>query len=213
MILATRPIALYFTMEFVEGGSLAERIAKARPGIREAAELIATLAIAVQFAQKKTGVVHRDLKPGNILLTLDNVPKLTDFGLAGYIEGNHEFTFTGTRIGTPSYMAPEQVVGKTARSARPPNRSGGAVLYELLTGRPPFKGESPAETERLVIATETLSPLRESESAARFGNDLPEAPEKAPARRYASATWLTIYTGFSTIGRCWHDRWDMSSVR
>jgi serine/threonine-protein kinase len=98
-------------MEFVEGGTIAKKLQGKPQADRDAAELIATLACAVQFAHK-SGFIHRDLKPANILLTPDGMPKIADFGLARSIEGGPELTMSGARVGTPSYMAPEQAQGK-----------------------------------------------------------------------------------------------------
>jgi serine/threonine-protein kinase len=150
----------YFTMEIVEGGSLARQLSGTPQPLRRAAELVAVLACAVEFAHR-SGIVHRDLKPGNILLAADGTPKITDFGLAHRVEGGPEFTLTGDRLGTPSYMAPEQALGKT-RDIGPPVDiyALGAILYELLTGRPPFIGDTAAETERQVIAEDAISPSR-----------------------------------------------------
>jgi serine/threonine-protein kinase len=178
----------YFTMELVEGGSLAQKLGGRPLPPRQAAELIATLACGVQFAHQ-SGFMHRDLKPGNVLLTADGVPKITDFGLARPIDGGPEFTLTGARIGTPSYMAPEQALGKTSALGPAVDIYAlGAVLYEMLTGRPPFEGESAADTERKVIADEPVPPSRRN---ARVPRDLEticlKCLHKDPTRRYASA--------------------------
>jgi serine/threonine protein kinase len=142
----------YFTMECVEGGTLAQRLAARPLPPRDAAELLATLASAVQFAHK-IGFLHHDLKPGNILLTPDGTPKITDFGLARAIGTDSKFTQTGDPLGTPSYMAPEQARGNVnAVGPATDVYALGAVLFETLTGRPPFEGRSPTETMHKVIS-------------------------------------------------------------
>jgi serine/threonine protein kinase len=102
----------FFTMEYVEGGSLAQQLARIPQSPARSAEIIASLASAVQFAHKN-GFIHRDLKPANILATTDGVLKITDFGLARSIQDGPDFTLSGARVGTPSYMAPEQAMGQT----------------------------------------------------------------------------------------------------
>ena len=136
----------YFAMEYVEGGSLAQRLAGTPLPPREAAALAATLAEAVEAAHR-SGIVHRDLKPANVLLTDAGTPKIGDFGLARRLDGGPGATLTGTALGTPSYMAPEQARGQ-ARAIGPAVDvyALGAILYELLTGRPPFRAETPAQT-------------------------------------------------------------------
>src|SRR5215472_12781191 len=136
----------YFTMEFMEGGSLAQKLAGKPQPARPGAQLVAILAEAVQAAHE-SGIVHRDLKPGNVLLAADGTPKITDFGLARRLDTEGGLTRTGTPLGTPSYMAPEQARGQ-ARAVGPATDvyALGAILYELLTGRPPFRGETLAGT-------------------------------------------------------------------
>jgi serine/threonine-protein kinase len=180
----------YFTMEFVEGGTLAERLAGVPMPARCAVGLLATLADAVEFAHDH-GIIHRDLKPANILLTADGTPKITDFGVARRIDGP-ELTATGARVGTPSYMAPEQALGQTGAIGPAVDVYAlGAILYEILTGRPPFRAETAAETERQVIAEEPVPPSRLN---AKVPRDLEticlKCLHKAPARRYTSAREL-----------------------
>jgi serine/threonine-protein kinase len=178
----------YFTMEFVEGGTLAHSLAANPLPPRRAAELLATLASAVQFAHK-SGFIHRDLKPSNILLTPDGTPRITDFGLARAIDAGPEITRSGALVGTPAYVSPEQARGDV-RAVGPAADiyALGAVLYEMLTGRPPFAGQSAAETIHKVVSEEPTAPSRLRPQVAR---DLEtvclKCLQKSPARRYASA--------------------------
>jgi serine/threonine protein kinase len=146
--------ACYFSMGLVDGGQL-DAVAKREPmPIAHAAELIAKLARTVHYAHEH-GILHRDIKPGNILLDTKGEPHLTDFGLARLVETESTVTRTMEVLGTPSYMAPEQAVGNNARVTGATDIYGlGAVLYQLLTGHPPFAGGTTFETVRLVLDTE-----------------------------------------------------------
>jgi WD40 repeat protein/tRNA A-37 threonylcarbamoyl transferase component Bud32 len=179
-------------------GSLADRLDGTPWAPRRAAELIETLAWAIHAAHR-AGVVHRDLKPGNVLLAEDGTPKVADFGLAKRID-SAGLTATGDILGTPSYMAPEQVGGLPGLSAgRSPAAIGppadvyalGAILYELLTGRPPFLASTHLDTLLQVVLDEPLSPSRLQPGVPRdLETTCLKCLEKEPARRYPSAEAL-----------------------
>ena len=136
----------YFSMKFVEGGQLDEMVRRQPMPIRQAAELIAKVARTVHYAHEH-GILHRDIKPGNILLETNGEPQLTDFGLARLVESESTVTRTLDVLGTPSYMAPEQAAGGHTKVSKATDVYGlGAVLYQLLTGQPPFAGGTTYET-------------------------------------------------------------------
>jgi serine/threonine-protein kinase len=181
----------YFTMELVEGGSLAQKIANTPQDAKRSAKLVASLARAVEVAHH-AGIVHRDLKPGNILLTWDGVPKISDFGLASRFAEECSLTGNEARLGTPSYMAPEQVTGASQTNAPAVDVYAlGAILYELLTGKPPFCAATSLETQRKVVSDE---PVRPSRSNPKVPRDLDticvKCLSKSPASRYPRAAAL-----------------------
>jgi tetratricopeptide (TPR) repeat protein/predicted Ser/Thr protein kinase len=150
----------YLVMELVEGSSLAEKLAEAPLEARAAAALVRALATAMQHAHER-GVVHRDLKPANVLLSSDGTPKVTDFGLAKRLDVGEGQTRAGQMLGTPSYMAPEQATSqKDTVGPAADVYALGAVLYECLTGRPPFKGATPWKTVLQVLHTDPVPPRR-----------------------------------------------------
>jgi serine/threonine protein kinase len=141
---------LYLCMEFLEGGNLHDRLRRGVLEFRETADLVRQLALAVQHAHENR-VLHRDLKPSNVLLTVDGTPKVSDFGLAKLLDEDDGLTRPGSVMGTPAYMAPEQADGRLSAVGEGTDvYSLGAILYECLTGRPPFKGETRTETMEML---------------------------------------------------------------
>jgi serine/threonine protein kinase len=206
----------YFALEYVEGGSLAARLRGAPQPPREAARLVEALARAMEVAHQK-GLVHRDLKPGNVLLSIGEAdatiwldtapptgtgadravlagctPKITDFGLAKSLDDDSARTRSGAVLGTPSYMAPEQAASNHGTLGPATDVYAlGAILYELLTGRPPLRGASVLETLELVRTQEPVAPGRLVPTVPRDLDTIClKCLDKQPARRYASALAL-----------------------
>jgi serine/threonine-protein kinase len=181
----------YFTMEYVEGESLAERLAREPLPIEAAVRIVGAVARAVEHLHQQ-GIIHRDLKPSNILLDRDAQPYVTDFGLAKLFEPGAEMTATGVIAGTPSYMAPEQASGHFAEVGPAADvYSLGAILYELLTGRPPFSQENRLDVFLDILGREPAL-LRQLNPKVPAGLELVclKCLAKAPGDRYASAAAL-----------------------
>src|SRR5438128_903001 len=175
-------------MGFVEGESLAAKIARSPLPPAEAADLVRRVAEAVQFAHERQ-VIHRDLKPANVLLDRQGNPKVTDFGLAKKLHGNSDLTSTGQTLGTPSYMPPEQAAGK-ADEVGPLSDvySLGAILYYALVGRPPFQAASAMDTLLMVLDQEPVAPRKLNSTVPRDLETIClKCLEKKPAARYKSA--------------------------
>jgi serine/threonine protein kinase/tetratricopeptide (TPR) repeat protein len=211
----------YFSMKFVEGGQL-DQVARRQPiPPRRAVELIAKVSRTVHYAHEH-GILHRDIKPGNILLDAKGEPHLTDFGLARLVESESSVTHTLDVLGTPSYMAPEQAAGNNAAVGSVTDVYGlGAVLYQLLTGHPPFAGGTTYETIKLVLETEPRQPRQLNPKIDRdLSTICLKSLEKDPKRRYPSALalaedlerWLkhepirARHTGIFARGRKWVQR-------
>jgi serine/threonine protein kinase len=181
----------FFCMEFIDGGTLARRLADGPLTVAAAVELVETLARAIHYAHAQ-GVIHRDLKPANILLRADETPKIADFSIAKFLGGKGNETESWAILGTPSYMAPEQAWGRSRRVTPAADTYAlGAILYEALTRQPPFRGATPWET---LLQVRNQTPLQPSCWQPR----LPEALDaiclkclqKEPARRYRTALAL-----------------------
>ena len=192
----------YLVLEYVDGGSLDRQLAGTPQEPRAAARLIETLARAVHHAHRR-GILHRDLKPANVLLDAQGQPKVTDFGMAKSLQGDSGLTASGQVLGTPSYIAPEQASGKHGEVTPAVDVYGlGALMYEMLTGRPPFKGATPLSTLEQVVSQEPVAP-------SRFQRHIPrdleticlKCLEKQPSRRYATAEALADDLGRFLSGR------------
>jgi serine/threonine protein kinase/tetratricopeptide (TPR) repeat protein len=181
----------YFSMKFVEGGQLDEVVKRDPMSIRRAAELLVKISRTVQFAHAH-GILHRDIKPGNILLDRHGEPHLTDFGLARLIEQESTVTNSFDVLGTPSYMAPEQAAGKTRElTAAADVYALGAIFYQMLTGQPPFAGGTTYETIRLVMETEPRNPrLWNPKVDVDLATICSKCLEKDPKKRYETAEAL-----------------------
>ena len=179
----------YFSLEYVDGEPLDVQLRKQLPEANEAARLMATLAVAMKYAHDH-GILHRDLKPANVLMARDGTPKVADFGLAKKLEDADDSasTRTGTVMGTPSYMSPEQASGQIRELGPATDQySLGAMLYELLTGRPPFLGAKPIETILQVVRDEPIPPSKlRPKCPADLETICLKALQKSPAQRYAS---------------------------
>jgi tetratricopeptide (TPR) repeat protein/tRNA A-37 threonylcarbamoyl transferase component Bud32 len=182
----------FFSLEFVDGGSLAQKIGGKPQPPREAAVILEQVATAMAAAHQR-GIIHRDLKPANVLLTADGSPKVTDFGLAKRLEGASDLTRSGTLMGSPSYMAPEQARGEVHLIGPASDLYAlGAVLYEQLTGRPPFVGTSVVETLYQVREQEPVPPSRLQPTVPRDLETIClKCLQKEPYKRYAGCEALT----------------------
>ncbi len=183
----TRDGLPYLALECVEGGNLAQKTAGVPQPQREAASLVELLARAVDYAHQN-GIIHRDLKPANVLLTVSGAPKLSDFGLARRTGDEHGMTATGAVLGTPGYMAPEQANAQgTAFGPRTDVYGLGAILYYLLTGRPPIQAATPVDMIRQTLECEPIRPTRMQPGIARDLETIClKCLQKDPGRRYAS---------------------------
>src|SRR5437870_5407438 len=181
----------YFSMKFIEGGQLDAVAKREAMPVRRAVELIAKVARIAHYAHEHS-ILHRDIKPGNILLDQKGEPHLTDFGLARLVETESTVTRTLEVLGTPSYMAPEQAVGNNEAVSSVTDVYGlGAVLYQLLTGQPPFAGGTTYETIKLLLDTEPRQPRLLNPKIDRdLSTICLKCLEKDPKRRYSSALAL-----------------------
>ncbi|HZN33433.1 MAG TPA: protein kinase [Pirellulaceae bacterium] len=181
----------FFSMDYVDGPSLSNLVHESPLPPRRAAELVRTIAETMQFAHD-SGIVHRDLKPSNVLLDKKQRPLITDFGLAKQVAGQSQMTIAGAVIGTPSYMPPEQAAGDGANVGPWSDLySLGAILYETLTGKPPFRAATPFETIRQVLDSEPLSPRLLNPGVPRDLETIClKCLQKERSRRYATAQEL-----------------------
>ena len=177
----------FFSLEYIDGGSLQQTINGKPQPVRYAAKTVKTLCEAMAFAHSR-GIIHRDLKPANVLMTKAGEPKITDFGLAKRLEGDSQQTRDGAIMGTPSYMAPEQAWGLTSEIGPLADEHAlGAILYEMLTGRPPYQGANPLDTLDQVRNQEPVPPSRLQPKVPRDLETIClKAIQKDPHKRYPS---------------------------
>ena len=174
-------------MGYIDGQSLAERLKDGPLPPLEAAQLIRKIAEAVDYANQQ-GVIHRDLKPGNVLITKAGIPRITDFGLAKRIEEDTALTATGQILGTPSFMPPEQAAGRLDVGPSADVYALGAILYDLLTGRPPFQAANVMDTLRQVLEREPIAPRQLNPTVPKDLETIClKCLNKTPDRRYGSA--------------------------
>ena len=181
----------YFSMDFIEGRTLAEVVRENPLPAKQAAGYLKTIAEAVHYAHEQ-GILHRDLKPSNVLIDAREQPHVTDFGLAKRLEGDSQLTFTGQIIGSPSYIPPEQAVGERGKALRQSDVYAlGAMLYHLLIGQPPFKGKTLTETLQQVLYSEPVAPRSLNRSIPRDLETIClKCLEKEVPRRYPTAQEL-----------------------
>jgi serine/threonine protein kinase len=181
----------YFSMDYIDGSSLADLVRENPLPARRAARYVAQVAEAIHYAHEK-GTVHRDLKPSNVLIDANDEPHVTDFGLAKRLTGGSDLTGTGQVLGTPSYMPPEQAAGKRGEVGPLSDvYSLGAILYELLAARPPFRAETPLDTVLQVLGSEPASPRLLNVNVPKDLETIClKCLHKEPRRRYASAAEL-----------------------
>ena len=186
----------FIAMDYVEGQSLSALVRGSPLPARRAAGYVKTIAEAIHYAHER-GILHRDLKPANVLIDANDQPRVTDFGLAKRLAGDSELTVTGQVLGSPNYMPPEQATGKRGTlSRRSDVYALGAILYHALTGRPPFVGESLAETVQQLLNVEPVSPRALNPSVpADLETVCLKCLEKDPGKRYATAQMLAEELG------------------
>jgi eukaryotic-like serine/threonine-protein kinase len=191
----------YFSMEYIDGQSLAELQRDKPCSVRQAAEYVRSAAETVHFAHSQ-GTLHRDIKPSNLLIDQHGRLRITDFGLAKTINDDSDLTNTGQVLGTAAYMPPEQATGKSSLIGPPSDVYAlGAVLYELLTGRPPFRGESTIDTLLQVESKEVVSPRLLNATVPRDLETIClKCLEKVPHKRYGTAALLADDLGRHLAG-------------